>query len=168
MSAVFPLSSFSYEVRFAAPPWPGLRPTVGAYAYVPAVGPDEAARSLGTQRLAAVGRTGVRISLAARGTILRHGDVDPMVRHGGTVLIIGTTDPRVAHALLRVGAERYVGNDERLRRTEIGAAKTGNDGSFRIPWRPSQSGTYMITADLAHPGDRHFADRACELSLVAR
>jgi hypothetical protein len=164
------VTTLRYRVRLAAPPWPGLRATVGAYAYVPAVGQGIPARTLGTRRLTTVGPTGVRISLfAAHGTIHRRGISDPIVPRGRQVLIAGTTQPRISHERVRIAAEAYIGRHaERLRDIEIGARMTASDGRFAIRWRPSQPGTYMVTARLSHSGDGDLADRGCDLSLIAR
>ncbi len=163
------VTTLRYRVRLSAPPWPGLTATVGAYAYVPAVGQGIAARRLGIRRLITVGRTGIRISLGAHGTVRRHGISDPIVPRGRQVLIAGTTQPRVGHARVRIAAEAYIGRHaDRLRDIEIGARTTASDGGFAIRWRPSQPGTYMVTAQLSHPGDGDFADRGCDLSVIAR
>jgi hypothetical protein len=164
------VTTLRYRVRLAAPPWPGLRATAGAYAYVPAVGQGIPARTLGTRRLTTVGPTGVRIALfAAHGTIHRDGIPDPIVPRSGQVLIVGTTQPHISHKRVQIAAEAYIGQHaERLRHIEIGARTTASDGRFRIWWHPPQPGTYMVTAELSHPGDGDFADRGCDLSLMAR
>ena len=49
----------SYTARLAVPPWPGLRPTIGAYAYLPATDTTGGgtARQLGVKQLIPAGVT---------------------------------------------------------------------------------------------------------------
>ncbi len=105
---------------------------MGAYAYVPAVGPGTAARKLGTRPLTAVGPTGVRISLvAAHGVIRRRGVPDAIVPRGGRVLIAGSTRPRISHERVRIAAETYAGRHAmRLRHLEIGAPRDDRQRRF--------------------------------------
>ena len=155
----------SYRVRLAAPPWPGLRPTVGAWAYVPAMGNGARAYRLGSLRLRTVGQTGVKISLTAKRGITRvnrYGGA--VVHHGAKVQIAGRTDPPIAGANLAILAE--TGESPHVTRTTIGSVMTSSDGSFHIWWRPPHRGGYMVLARLSHPGPSYLPDRACDLSLI--
>ncbi len=161
------LTTLSYKVGLAAPAWPGLRPTIGAYVSAPAVNPGKPYQSLETQPLTVVGNTGVEISLFTSIGKTRRPVNNAFVPARGTALITGRTEPHLAGRRLRIAAETYVG-EQRLDRTEIGWAKTASDGSFRIRWRPARAGSYLILASLAHPGAGYLPDRGCNLSLTAR
>lgn len=158
----------SYPVRLTAPPWPGIRPTVGVWAYVPASGRGARAYQLGSRRLRTVGRTGERISLSVkRGEVREDRAGQPVVRRGAHVLIAGTTDPSVAGARVWLTAKTGTHDGEHVKRVAIGSAKTSSDGSFQIWWRPHRRG-YMIFARLPHAGAGLLADRGCDLSLDVR
>jgi hypothetical protein len=55
----------AYRLGIAAPPWPGMRATISAYAYVPAVG-SGATRTIPGQTLTFTRPSGVNIHLSAR------------------------------------------------------------------------------------------------------
>lgn len=159
----------SYPVRLAAPPWPGVRPTAGVWAYVPAQDPGARAYQLGSRRLRAVGQSGVRISLAVkRGEVRVNRSGAAVVRHGANVLIAGTTDPPVARARVWMSAKTSTRDGEHVKRIAIGSAVTSSDGSFQISWRPPHRRGYLLFARLPHPGGGYLPDRGCDLSLNVR
>lgn len=160
------LTTVNYRVRLAAPPWPGIRPTIGAYVSVPAVNPGGAWRDIGRVALTPVGRTGVRISL--RGS--RAVGASVVVGRGRPLLITGTTRPAIAHASVRIVAARYASQTPawRPRRVVVGTVSTTSAGTFAVVWRPPARGVYLITASLLRSGATYLADSGCDLTLTAR
>lgn len=155
----------SYKVRLADPPWPGMRPTVGAWAYVPAMGRGARAYNLGAIRARAVGQTGVRISLSVtHGAGHPHGGWGPVARKGKSVLIDGGTDPALAGARVVLSAATYGRHQTRV---AIGSTRTSGD-AFQISWRAPRRGRYMVIARVSHPGGHHLPDRGCDLKLTVR
>jgi hypothetical protein len=165
------VTTLSYTVRYAAAPWPGMTPTMAAFAYVPAVNPGGSARSLGSVRLRTVGRVGLRISLSALHVSrpVPH-TIIPRMRHGQLTTIVGRIAPLVRNALVRVVAESYPhpARSDRLRRTLIGTAVTNDAGAFRINWRPRFAGAYMISAAPTRTQTNTPGDVGCDLTLDVR
>jgi hypothetical protein len=162
------VTTVRYRVRLAAPVWPGMRPSVLAYAAVPAIDPGGGPwQRLGRVRLTRVGRTGVRIVLrAAAGARMSGRGEGALVRLGRPVLIAGSTRPRLVHAALRVAAVSLA-RSSRPRRLAIRAIRTGADGRFSVSWRPPTAGTYVITATVVRGTSAYVSDTGCDLTLVA-
>jgi hypothetical protein len=159
-----------YAIRLAALPWPGLRPTITAYAYVPAINPGYPARALGTVRFIPTGRTGVRISLATDPPRARDQFGDTVLPRGATVRITGRTEPQIRNTPVRVTAERYAeprANAD-ARRTTVGTTRTRHDGTFAISFTAHQPGRYLIIASLRNGNRTHLADSGCDLTLDVR
>jgi hypothetical protein len=164
-------STLSYKMRLAARTWPGIRPTIGAYAYVPAVDPTGGGvtRELGTEQLAPAGTTGIRVMLSTPEARPGPRSSYPTVSSGQTVLIAGMTDPLLADTEIRLAAESYLGRQfATIRTTRIGTTRTNSAGRFRLAWTPSKRGTYVIRADLPHPPPPYRPDRGCDLTITAR
>jgi hypothetical protein len=159
----------SYPVHFAAPPWPQVRPRVGVWAYVPANGAGARAYQLGSRRLRAAGRTGVRISLSVkRGAVRVNRYGQAVIPQGANVLIAGSTDPAVPGARVWIAAKTGARHPQHVKRIAIGSARTSSDGSFQIWWRPPHRQGYLLVARLPHPAAAHLPDRGCDLSLDVR
>ncbi len=157
----------SYPLRLSAPAWPGLRPTVGVWAYIPAMGHGARTYELGSRRLSTVGQSGIRISLSAsRGITRVNRSGDSVAHHGARVLISGTTDPSIAGARLLISANIFRTQGPHETRVRIGSAVSASDGSFHIWWRVPRAGLYMVVAHLRHPGPDYLPDRGCDLSIL--
>ena len=163
------ITTLTYIVTLAAPPWPGLTPTVGAFAYVPATGSGIPARQLGQVKVPLDGPTGVRITLTARGAAR---PTEPggafVLDHAGKVVIRGTTAPVVRHALVRIAVRDYLRAGLTPSPAPLGAARTDGRGRFALTWRAPTAGTYQVSAAIPHPGHGLLADRTCDLPLSVR
>jgi hypothetical protein len=160
------LTTLTYQVTLAAPPWPGLTPTLGAFAYVPAMGQGIPGRQLGQVKVPTGGPTGVRITLTAPGATR---PTQPggafVVHHGGTVAIRGTTAPAARHALVRLAMRSYPHIGLTLPPTPIGTTHTNGRGRFTLTWRAPRPGAYQISAAIPRPGHGLLPDRTCDLPI---
>ncbi len=165
-------STLTYTVGYAAAPWPQLRPTVGAFAYVPAVSnTGSPATSLGTVHLLTAGRYGLRISLSAPNAVrLGANDLARRVHRGGTVTIVGKTAPLLPDALVKVVADYYAhpNLDHGHRQELIGTARTNRAGIFHVGWRPRRNGDYLIVATPIATRPKPNGDSGCDLTLAVR
>jgi hypothetical protein len=162
------VTTLSYELRLAVPPWPGLDPTVGVFAYEPAVGQGSRTYTIGLKRLRVVGRTAVKIKLSiASGALRRTGPTSAVVRQRRRVVIAGSTNPSAANALVTLRAQPYAPLGKRARSLAIGGTRTLPDGSFQLAWHPPRAGTYMVTATLADPRPGALPASTCDLTLTA-
>jgi hypothetical protein len=155
----------SYRVRLAAPPWPApifLGVVVGVPAQAP--NPTEIDRyQLGPQRFMVRGPTGVHIKLTAGAGARREpGSMYPVVAPRRSVVIAGTTNPRVAGARLQLGYASTTNGPHGA----IGTVTTDSRGAFRISWRPPATGTFTITSAYRHPARGLLADGNCDLALT--
>lgn len=165
-------STLTYTVGYAAAPWPQLRPTIGGFAYVPAVSnTGSPATSLGTVHLVTAGRPGLRISLSARHAA-RLGANDPTrrVHRGRTVTIMGKTAPLLPEALVKVVADYYAhpNLDQGHRQELIGTAHTDRAGIFHVHWRPRRNGIYLIVATPIATRPTPNGDSGCDLTFAVR
>lgn len=165
-------STLTYTVGYAAAPWPQLQPTIGAFAYVPAVSNTGfPATSLGTVHLVTAGRPGLRISLSARHAA-RLGANDPSrrVHRGRTVTIMGKTAPLLPETLVKVVADYYAhaNLDQGHRQQLIGTARTDRAGIFHVDWRPRRNGIYLIVATPIATRPTPNRDSGCDLTLAVR
>ncbi len=163
-------TSLSYTVRLAAPPWPGMRPTIGAYAYLPATDTTGGgtARQLGVKQLIPAGVTGDHVTLSdshARGRP-RPGHV-PSVAARRAVLISGRTDPSLANVRVLLSAQPYLPAGLGPL-TGLGNLRTNSRGRFALQWHPNRPRTYMITAELPHPSAPMLPERSCDLTISTR
>lgn len=166
----------SYTVKLAAPPWPSLAMSIGVTASIPAVSSDPAAirhYQVGAARFTASGPTGVRIILsAARGSPGLAPPESPFtVAQDHTLIIVSRTRPELRHQPIQLGYQRV---DVGLRlgattlRGRIGVAMTDGTGAFRIAWRPTRRGIYVIIAKYRHPRPGLLADQSCDLAVAVR
>jgi hypothetical protein len=90
----------------AAPTWPGMKPTIGAYASVPAIDPTggAATRQLHPQALTPVGTPGIWVILAAPAAQPQRPRTY-RVSSGHAVLIAGTTAPALAGTEIQLAKE---------------------------------------------------------------
>ena len=160
------VTTLTYRITLAAPPWPGLAPTVAAVAYLPDSN-DAPLRSLGPVRLFTGGPTGVRIALTAPGASLpAHPDAPLTVHDRQRVVIHGTTMPPLLHGVVHIGIERYRRDANHSADLPIGTAITDARGQFSLNWRDPTPGTYRITASIPHPGHGLLPDHGCDLALT--
>lgn len=162
-------SVLSYRVRIAAPVWPGMRPTIGAYAYVPATSPTGGGvtRALGSQRLIPGGTPGIRVVLAAVGARRGSRGSPASVPLHRTVVIDGSTRPSVAGAEIRLTAKSYRQRTFTIATRRISSTRTDRYGRFRVEWTPETPTTYLITAELRSSPSTYRPGRGC-LALTAR
>jgi hypothetical protein len=161
------VTTVSYRVALAAPPWPAPI-FLGIAARIPATAakPDQTTTyHLGPQQFTIRGRTGVHIQLAIpAGTRRVHNEPYPVLAADRTAEITGATHPRVRGAQLRIG---YASTTS-TRRGTIGSVTTDARGAFRLAWTPRAKGTYTITSAYPHPAPGLLADHNCDLAITVR
>ncbi len=160
-------TTVSWQISFAAAPWPAEKTSLSWAVAVPATARDSqlvTERRVGPVALRQVGVTGVHIRLRARGGVQPpgQGSLYPRVRSGSAVQITGTTQPVIPHTRVDVAEVSTTGHRTR----GIAAVTTRADGSFVTTWRPQQTGTYTITSAVAHPPDGLLPDKSCDLALT--
>lgn len=136
-------STLSYSVRIADATWPSMRPTMGAYAHVPAVDPNDLGLSLelGTEHLTPAGTRGIRITLSAPGARPQKHSFYRLVSSRRAALIAGTTDPTLGNTEVRLAAMSYLGQQLTIRTKPIGTTRTDSHGRFRLRWTPGSAGS---------------------------
>jgi hypothetical protein len=152
-------------VGISAPPWPGAR-------YVPrltvafASAPKAVPLPLANVRV--TGRSGVHIRLHARPRLREDRFAGPSLPFGRPIGIVGSTQPAVAHARIRVTA-LALRDGGGLRRLALAVARTDAAGRFDLaPWLPPFAGTYRIGAAYRHPRADLVPDGNCDLRFTVR
>jgi hypothetical protein len=154
-------SVLTYELRLAAPPWPGTD-------YDPQFSAAVAGASyrLNTPPISVTKPSGVRISLSARSPQHRESAGVLYVRRGDLVLISGTTDPVLARERIFLGYTARFPASSRERTGSIGVVRTDAHGRFTRKWRP-RAGIYTIRATHRRSTPGMLADSNCDLGISA-